>query len=80
MKPSEIQISQNFGQDLEGAKKFGEDMSEFLEPLQNAGMISFEKKTRRICDFCGKELKENDKFITIGEDDKCEECQNKEKK
>lgn len=72
---ADLNISSNFGQDLKGAKKFGKDMSKILQPLQEQGLIEFKAFTRRICDYCKNELKEGDKFKTIGDKDKCEKCQ-----
>jgi len=74
-KTAEIEISSNFGQDEEQAKKFGEEVSEILKPFKESGLLDFKKITIRKCDFCEKELKEGDNFKTIGEKDKCEDCQ-----
>ena len=71
---TKIQISNNFGQDSKQAKSHADSISKLLKPLQDEGLLEFQVKVYRKCDFCGKELKA-DKFITIGNDDKCEECQ-----
>ena len=74
-KKPDIEISRNFGQDKEGAKEFGKEMSEILKPLKKQGLLDFKKILRRKCDFCDRTIKEGEKFETIGEKDKCENCQ-----
>ena len=44
----------------------------YLKEKQDAGVLKFQMKTRRICDFCKKELKEGDDFVTLPNGlDKC---------
>lgn len=76
-KKANIEIRGNFGQDFEKAKEFEKDITKFLKPLKKKGLLDFKARIFRKCDFCGKELKEGDKFKTIGQKDKCEDCQKK---
>lgn len=69
-----IEITKNFGQNKYEAEEFGRLVKEMLEPLEKSGLIQVKGITRRICDFCGKTLEEGDKFETIGDKDKCEDC------
>lgn len=71
---TEISITQNWGQDFEGAKAHADELVKILEPLKEQGLLNFKFAVKRKCDFCGKILEEGDKFETIGELDKCEEC------
>lgn len=76
-KKVDLTISSNFETDLKQAKNFGKVLSEILEPLKKSGLIDFEAVTKRRCDFCGKELpfENNGEFKTIGDKDKCKDCQ-----
>lgn len=76
---ADVNIKLNFGQDEKRAKEHLKEMTKFLEPLKNAGLLEFKAVTFRKCDWCGKELKEGDRFETIGEKDKCEDCGKKKK-
>ena len=74
MKENKIKITENFGQNFEEARTHQKEMIKLLKPLKEKGLIDFNVGIRRICDFCGKTLKKGDVFITIGDDDKCEDC------
>lgn len=52
---------------------------DLLEGAQAKGYLTFDMKTKRICDFCKKTLADDEDFITLDNgDDKCEECQRKQ--
>jgi len=74
MNKDKLEITEHFGQDFKRAKAHKKEITELLKPLKEIGLIDFSVGVRRICDFCGKTLKKGDVFITIGDDDKCEEC------
>ncbi|KKM84223.1 hypothetical protein LCGC14_1301510 [marine sediment metagenome] len=55
-------------------------LKEILEKEQAKGNISFSMNLIRKCDFCQRHLKEEDKFISLPQEngdilDKCSECQ-----
>lgn len=74
-KEADLTISSNFGQDLEQAQEFDKNIKEFLEPLKEKGLIDFKAVLRRKCDFCERTIKKGEEFETIGEKDKCSDCQ-----
>jgi hypothetical protein len=76
---TDLKISSNFGQDLKRAKKFGRSITKILNPLKKKGLIDFKVNIIRKCDFCGKTLTKKDKYKTIGDKDKCEDCQKNKK-
>jgi methionyl-tRNA synthetase len=78
-KKADLKILSNFGQDLKGAKKLNKIVTKILNPLKEKGLIDFKVNIRRRCDFCGKTLTKKDKYKTIGDKDKCEDCQKKKK-
>ena len=71
---ADIKISQNWGQDFEGAKAHAAKLVGILEPLKEKGLLDFDFSVKRKCDFCGKILEEGDNFETIGDLDKCDKC------
>lgn len=73
-RKTEIEIKQNWGQDYQSAKEHLEEMKDCLQPLKESGILEFKAIIQRKCDFCGRILKEGDKFETIGDLDKCGEC------
>jgi hypothetical protein len=74
-KNADISIKANWGQDYKSAKEHLDELTKILAPLKEQGLVDFKATIFRKCDFCGKKLEENDKFITIGDLDKCEKCQ-----
>ena len=74
-KDADILIIRNFGQDKTAAEKDVEQNSKLLNELKKLGILDFKASLSRKCDFCDRILNEGDKFITIGDLDKCEKCQ-----
>lgn len=78
-KLDKVEIISNFGQDIDRAKRFGDEIAEYLKPLQEQGLLKFNTFIRRKCDWCGKTLEEGDKYKTMGDKDICEECERRKK-
>lgn len=62
--------------------EFTDGIKELLDEQQELGNLTFKTRQIRKCDFCEKELKENDNFISIPQEngnvlDKCEDCEDK---
>lgn len=60
-------------------QKISNDLKQYLQEQKDRGILDFEVKTRRKCDYCNKTLTNKDKFTTIrnGDEilDKCEDCE-----
>jgi hypothetical protein len=69
-----IEIRQNFKQDREKAEKNKKVFEKILKPLQERGLIKFKAKIYRKCDYCEREIKQNERYKTIGNKDKCYRC------
>jgi hypothetical protein len=71
----EVEIS------IKNNPELGQDfVRDILQPLKDKGEIDFEMRQWRKCDFCGRKIKEEEKFYPQGDgNDKCEECNKKVK-
>ena len=60
-------------------KEIADDIKQVLNKEKEKGILDFEVRTRRKCDYCNKTLTDKDKFTTIKNGDKildkCEDCE-----
>jgi hypothetical protein len=68
----------------EANRELSNEIINKLSDLKKLGLLDFNVMLKRKCDFCGKILKDNDKFKTQQKGnkilDKCEDCLRKWKK